>query len=122
MRIARALIAAFLAGLIGVCALAEDNSDEYAIPPNVSVKPGLEIQEVSPGVTVVVPQGARASRVNNNLSVLESSEEYAARKFVDVNERFAGMEKRIDGLEKELGFIKNKMEESEKAEVVKKKR
>jgi peptidoglycan hydrolase CwlO-like protein len=122
MRITYAVVTIILIGLLGVSALAEDNNDQYANPPNVSIKPGLEAQEVSPGVTVVVPQGAQISRVNNSLSVLESSEEYAARNFVDVDGRLDEMEKSLNELKKELYFIKKELHKLSKGGVVSAKR
>lgn len=73
---------------------------------NVGIRSGLEAQTVSPGVTVVVPKGAEARRINDNLTVLESAEEYSARKFVGVEERLAKLEKENAALKKQLDHIK----------------
>lgn len=117
MKIAVSVIILF--ALLGACASAEDdNNNQYTNPPSVSVKSGLETQQVSPGVTVVAPQGAQMTMVNKGLYVMESSEEYAARNFVDVNELIAKLGKRIDSLEKELYFMKKKMHNSDKGKVV----
>ena len=122
MKIACVAFAIILLGFLVVCASAYDNDDQNTTSRGVYVKQGLEAQEVSPGVTVVTPQGAQMTRINNSLSVMESTDEYASRKFVDVNDRFTKLEKRIDELEKELYFIKKNMYESNRGKVVTPKR
>lgn len=88
--------------------MAEDGGN-YSEADMVNVRPGLESEEVSPGVRVVKPEGAEKRIINNNLSVMESAEEYSARKFVDANKRIDELQKAYDGLKRELYFVKKAM-------------
>jgi len=112
MKIACVAFAIILLVSIGTFALAYDNNDQNTASQGASTNQGLETWEMSPGVTVVAPQGSQMTQVNNGLYVMERYEEYAARKFVGVNERFDKLEKKVDELKKELYFIKKKLHES----------
>lgn len=93
--------------------MAEDNGD-YSGSDMVSLRPGLESEEISPGVRVVVPEGAEKRVINNNLSVMESAEEYSARKFVDANKRIDELQKSYDELKREFYFLKKAMNDLNK--------
>lgn len=98
--------------MLPAAGMAEDNN--YNEADTVSLRPGLESEEVSPGVRVVKPEGAEKRVINNSLSVMESAEEYSARKFVDANKRIDELQKAYNGLKKELYFVKKALNELNK--------
>ena len=85
------------------CADAQQASEDVEIPS------GLESTQVSPGVRVVMPIGGKTRRINDNLSVIEDADEYAARNFVDVNKRLEQFGKENEELKKEIKDIKEKL-------------
>ncbi len=103
----KAPIAMFLSLMLILPAagMAEDDGN-YDEADMVNVRPGLESEQVSPGVRIVKPEGAEKRVINNNLSVMESAEEYSARKFVDANKRIDELQKAHDELKKEVYFMK----------------
>lgn len=105
------IIAVFLISSCMFCASISaaqygDTNESEKKDSDTLLRRGLVAREMGPGVTVVVPQGAEAHRVNENLTVLESADEYAARRFVGVEDRLAKLEKENSGLKKELEHIK----------------
>lgn len=87
------------------CALAQQNSED------VEIASGLESTQVSPGVRVVMPIGGKTRRMNDNLSVIEDADEYAARNFVAVDKRLEKFEKENEELKKDIKDIREKLDE-----------
>lgn len=74
------------------------------LPENVQIPPGMEIIR-SDDVRIVAPKGSQLRKVNN-LFIIESAEEYAARKFNDVEARLAQLAQGQERIEKELAEMK----------------
>ena len=78
----------------------------YVIPiESAPIPPGMEIIR-SGDVSVVVPKGSQL-RKTNDLFVIESAEEYAARKFEVVEQRLDQLEKDQAEMKKELQDLKS---------------
>ncbi len=65
---------------------------------------GMTLKKVG-GTNVVVPEGTRVRR-EGDLRIVEGTGEYAARKFVDIDNRFKKIDSEISELRKETEDIK----------------
>ena len=73
----------------------------YSIPiESAPIPPGMEIVR-SGDVSVVVPKGSQLRKMND-MFIIESPEEYAARKFEVVEHRLDQLEKDLAEMKKEL--------------------
>jgi hypothetical protein len=75
----------------------EKNSQGFTIGP------GMEIKKIA-DVNLLVPIGTQV-RQEGSLIVVETTGEYAARKFIDIDSRFKGLEYRQQTLEDRLSVI-----------------
>jgi len=74
--------------------------DEYEAPP------GMEIKKVG-NLKLVVPKGAKVEEAGGGgLLMMESTSEYASRKFLEMEERFEKIEKYQEELKKEIEQLK----------------
>ena len=71
----------------------ETNDDEVPI--------GMEIIMVKPGMKQIVPKGTKVSK-KGDLIVLEDSNEYSARRFEEMENRFKSLEAELDTFKKGL--------------------
>jgi len=76
---------------------------------------GIETKTVASGVSVMMPKGGRMHKRNDTTYVMESADEYAARKFVGVEDRIAKLEKADEELRSEIDAMKSRLAEMEKA-------
>lgn len=72
---------------------------------DVGIPPGMEVRKIS-DVNVLVPRGAILHKVDDVI-VLESAEEYSARRFMEVGER-------LDRIEEQLRKFNDYMEKNSK--------
>ena len=75
---------------------------------NTEVLPeGMEERSVgnTPGYKVVLPKGTTI-RKEGDLRIIESSGEYAARRFAEYDEQLAKMNAEVEALKQEVGEIK----------------
>lgn len=81
---------------------ASTSSDEqYSVPgTDIQIPPGMEIIK-SGDINLVVPKGSQMHKVND-LTLMESPEEYAARKFEVVERRLDEIEKTQKEIKEEL--------------------
>lgn len=77
------------------------------------LRPGMELKKIG-AINVIVPKGSEIYE-KNGLYILESAEEYAARKFKDVEERFALLEERAESAENKLEKLTVEIEELKEA-------
>jgi len=78
---------------------------------NVLIPPGMEtIKEGD--VNVVVPKGGRL-RKQGSVMLIETADEYSARKFEDSDNRFKKMEKNIEAQKKYLRDLKDEVKKRE---------
>ena len=68
---------------------------------------GLEAKKVEKGVTVLMPKGAQMSQRNKSTYVEESSDSYAARNFVAINNRLNRLERENMEVRQEIDAIKS---------------
>ena len=73
----------------------------------------MELKKIG-AINVIVPKGSEIYE-KNGLYILESAEEYAARKFKDVEERFALLEERAESAENKLEKLTVEIEELKEA-------
>lgn len=66
-----------------------------------SVPPGMEIIQVGPGNRLLVPEGTRTQRMGA-LMTREFTEEYAARRFSENEERFAKIEANFERMKAKI--------------------
>lgn len=81
----------------------DHRQDESAVPP------GMEAKRVHNDVTVLMPQGGKMYERNKSTFVEESSDEYAARKFLGVEDRLDKLEEENADLAKEIKYLKIKI-------------
>jgi hypothetical protein len=88
---------------------AQEEGEEKIKPP-----PGMEIRKVG-NFNLMIPEGAEV-RQKGNLLIVESTAEYAARKFLEVEQRLAQIEKKEEKLDKEVEELKKILNEIKTAE------
>lgn len=99
----KTIIVLFFICVISIgCAYCEEyskNNDDVVIPPGMeTIKEG--------DVNVVVPKGGRL-RKQDSVMLIETADEYAARKFEDADNRFKKIEKDLEAQKKELDDLKD---------------
>ena len=78
---------------------------------HISVPPGME--SVKKGdVNLLIYKGSR-TRKENDVSIPETPDEYATRKFTDADDRFKKLEKELETQKKELGDLKSAVKKLE---------
>lgn len=85
----------------------EDNRNGNTVVPD-----GMEVIKEG-GVNILVPKGSRPVSAGSYL-VTEDPEQYAARKFMDVEDRFSRVDKEIGALQEELKYIKEAVDSMKK--------
>jgi len=84
--------------------------DPYVVPgTQIRIPPGMELLK-SGDINIVVPKGARLHKVND-LTLIESAEEYAARKFEIAEARLDRLEDELAGMRKELKELHREIRE-----------
>ena len=113
------LSAALAAGVMlwASMAFAEDDNGQNQ-SGGVAIQPGMEAKKVTNDVTVLVPKGGKVFKTNQGTYVLESPEEYAARKFEGVYKRLDALEEENRSLKKELARIRARIDEPKKTVAV----
>jgi len=87
--------------LCAIYAQAANNGDENK---GGEVPPGMRVEKVG-DLKVVLPQGA-GLRKKGDVLVVESTAEYAAQKFIEVDNRLVKLESEKDNLRREIDKIK----------------
>ncbi len=97
----------------GVNAYAEEGENKnryedyiYTEEGNLRIPPGMELKKVG-NTNILIPKGGKIFKAADTL-IVESTGEYAARKFLEMEERF-------DRIEKEQEIIRREIEELKKA-------
>lgn len=78
--------------------------------PSEETPAGMEKVQVGKGAEVVVPRGTKVSK-KGDLIVLESANEYVARKMLEVEERLARIEQEQKALRQQLEELSATVEE-----------
>lgn len=76
---------------------------------DVIIPPGMEVIKEG-DVNVVVPKGGRLRR-QDSVMLIETADEYAARKFEDTDDRFKKIAKELETQKKELETQKMELED-----------
>ncbi|MFH1753961.1 MAG: hypothetical protein ABH875_07235 [Candidatus Omnitrophota bacterium] len=77
------------------------SAEEDDLPAGISeLPPGMSIIKVGTA-NIVAPIGSRVYK-ENTITIVEPIEQYAARKFLDIEARFVAIESRLKEMEKEL--------------------
>lgn len=78
---------------------------------SVVIPPGMEVQKVG-SVDVIVPKGGRVNKMNEDgsLLIIETPDEYAARKFEDTEARLKRIEGELRAQKEEIERLKKKTE------------
>jgi len=82
-------------------------AEEEAIRRDSRMPPGMAVKKID-RINVVVPKDAKIYKKGMTASV-EGGDEYAARKFIDVDDRFAKNESTMETLKKELLELKKEI-------------
>lgn len=94
---------AFLSVLICFLSTAQALAQYTSEDRNEQTTPaGMYIKKVNNDVSVLIPNGTQMHQTNKSTFTMESADEYAAR-------RFANMEKNIDDLKKEEASLKDEI-------------
>lgn len=88
----------------------QDNSGYDSAPG-----PGMAEHRVNNDVTVLMPDGSKMRKRNESTQIMEGIDEYAARKFVDINKRFGKLEKDIMEIKEAILYLKAKLNDVEKS-------
>ncbi len=79
----------------------------------VEVPPGMELVSIG-GIRMIIPQGTKVEK-KGSLLTMEGPDEYAARNFKEMNDRFQKMEagqndlrKSVDDLKREIADLRKK--------------
>ncbi len=92
----RAICALAVISAAGPAAAAEDD-----LPPGISELPaGMEIIKAGTA-NIIAPEGSRVYE-ENTVMIVEPIEQYAARRFLDIEARMERMESRIGSIEERL--------------------
>lgn len=78
---------------------------------DVEIPPGMEAKKVNSDVTVLMPKGAVMHQRNASTFVLESAEEYSARKFVEVEARLAKLEEENKQFKEDIDRLESRIKE-----------
>jgi hypothetical protein len=81
-----------------------DPQDEVSAAP-----PGMEERKVNNDVTVLMPRGSKMYERNKSTFVEESADEYSARKFLDIDNRFKKLEAENRDLAEQVKYLKSKL-------------
>ena len=81
---------------------AQDETQGAGSTPDVDIPVGMEAKKINSDVTVLMPKGAKMHRRNETTFILESAEEYSARKFVEVDARLRALEEENTTVKKEI--------------------
>lgn len=84
----------------------ENNDDEVPI--------GMEVIMVRPGMKQIVPKGTKVSKIGD-LIVLEDSNEYSARRFEEMENRFKSLEAKQDAFKKDLEMCSLSLKDAREA-------
>lgn len=79
--------------------------------PSVEIPPGMEMLNTR-GVYVIVPQGLKIEK-KGDIMIMEGPNEFAARSFKDMNERFEKVEASQRDLQKEVDDLRKKISDLE---------
>jgi hypothetical protein len=83
---------------------ASDQQDDGTATP-----PGMERRKVNNDVTLLVPKGGKFYRRNQTTYVEEGPEEYASRKFLDMDSRLKTLEATNRELLEEIRYLESKL-------------
>jgi ABC-type methionine transport system ATPase subunit len=78
---------------------------------DVIIPPGMEVIKKG-DVNVVVPKGGQL-RKQGSVMLIETADEYAARKFMDTDDHFEKIEGELENTEKEIKGLKSAVKKSE---------
>jgi len=78
---------------------------------DINIPPGMEVIKKG-DVNVVVPKGGRL-RKQNKVTLIETADEYASRKFEDADKRFQRIEKELEAQKKEIEDLKRAVNKTE---------
>ena len=106
--------------LVLVCAFSETlllaESDQESKAANLP--PGMVVKKIG-GANVVVPEGTRV-RKEGDLNIVESTGEYAAQKFTQLEERLDKVESELSALRKDVDELKGATGPTQKPKLVSK--
>ena len=85
-------------------ARAAEPEGESAKTEKITVRPGMELKRVG-GINLVIPEGAKVYQEGSHLA-MEEPEEYAARRFKEMDARITAIENRQKEMTCEIDKLK----------------
>ena len=79
-----------------------------------SLSPGMEVRKVNNDVSVLIPEGGKMYNRNRTTYVAERPDEFAARKFIDIDSRIKKLEEENKVLVDEIRYLESKLVMQEK--------
>ncbi|MBL7156768.1 MAG: hypothetical protein ISS92_01255 [Candidatus Omnitrophica bacterium] len=84
--------------------------------PGVKIPPGMEIRKVG-DVNILMPKGAKMDK-RGGVILLENTDQYAAQKFLEVENRLIEIEAEQRMLKNEVKNLKNSLDEIKQGELI----
>ena len=83
---------------------------EHKSDGNIEIPPGMEIKKEG-DVNLLIPEGAKLIKKTAELTLIEGTDEYASRKFIEIESRFDKIEAEQKALKKEIKRLQKDIEE-----------